>query len=58
MIRRIGGLAEALPSDADLRRLVGVVAHVYSTPLSEVMAMELRDLFPWAKAAAEMLRGK
>ena len=56
VIRRIGTLAEALPSDADLRRLVGLVAHVYSTPLSEVMAMELRDLFPWANAAAVLLR--
>ena len=49
-------MAESLPSEAELRRAAGLVAHVYSTPLGEVLAMELRELGAWAASAAELLR--
>lgn len=49
-------MAESLPSEAELRRASGLVAHVYSTPLGEVMALSLRDLSLWAGDAAELLR--
>ena len=57
MIRRLGVLAEkALPSEADMRQAVGLVAHVFSTPLGEVLSLPLRDLYAWAGDAATLLR--
>lgn len=49
-------MAASLPSETALREAAGLVAHVYSTPLGEVLAMELRDLDAWARGAAELLR--
>lgn len=49
-------MAESLPSEAALSEAVGLVAHVYSTPLGDVLAMELRELGEWAQAAAALLR--
>lgn len=54
--RAIGAAAASLPSESALLDGAGLVAHVYSTPLSEVLAMELRDLDAWARAAAALLR--
>ena len=54
--RPIGAMAASLPSESALRDGAGLVAHVYSTPLSEVLAMELRDPDAWARAAAALLR--
>ena len=53
---RIGRCAAALPRPADLRRAVGYVAHVYSTPLPQVWEMMLADLVVWAGEAAELYR--
>ena len=49
-------MAAALPPEADLRRAAGLVARVFSTPLGEVLAMELRELAAWAGDAADMLK--
>lgn len=56
MFRPIGECAAALPSEADLRRAAGLVAHAFSTPLGEVLAMELRELAAWAGDAADLLK--
>ena len=49
-------MAATLPSEADARYAVGLVAHVYSTPLREVWAMPLRELAAWAHDAIALLR--
>ena len=54
--RPIGTTAATLPSEADARYAVGLVAHVYSTPLREVWAMPLRELAAWAHDAIALLR--
>ena len=46
----------ALPSPADLRKAVGYVAHVFSTPLPHVWEMELADLAVWAGEAVELYK--
>lgn len=48
-------MAESLPSETALRLASGLVAQAYSTPLGEVMALELRDLAMWARDAGELL---
>ena len=53
---RIGQCATALPAPADLRRAVGYVAHVFSTPLPQVWEMTLPDLAAWTAEAAELCR--
>ena len=53
---RIGRCAASLPTPADLRRMVGWVAHTFATPLPQVWEMELSDLAAWAAEAAEMYR--
>lgn len=55
-LRRIGACAASLPSETDLRLAVGLVAHAYSTPLGEVLALPLRELLAWAGDAARLLR--
>ena len=45
-----------LPPVAELRRTVGVVAHVFSTSLSEVWEMELRELDEWAAEAGRLVK--
>lgn len=49
-------MAESLPFETELRQASGLVAHVYSTPLREVMALEPHDLAMCARDAAELLR--
>ena len=49
-------MAESLPFETELHQASGLVAHVYSTPLREGMALEPRDLAMWARDAAELLR--
>lgn len=53
---RIGRCAASLPAPADLRRMVGWVAHTFATPLPQVWEMELSDLAAWTAEAAEMYR--
>ena len=53
---RIGRCAASLPAPADLRRMVGWVAHTFATPLPQVWEMELSDLAAWMAEAAEMYR--
>ena len=52
----VGQSARRLPSPADLRRAVGIVAHVFSTPIPAVWEMELADAFRWAVEGAKMMR--
>ena len=53
---RIGRCAASLPAPSDLRRMVGLVAHTYSTPLPQVWEMTLADLAAWASEAVDLYR--
>ena len=53
---RIGRCAASLPAPADLRRMVGWVAHTFATPLPQVWEMELSELAAWTAEAAELYR--
>lgn len=53
---RIGQYAAALPRPADLRRMVGLVAHTFATPLPQVWEMALPELTAWTAEAAELVR--
>ena len=39
-----------------MRHAVGLAAHVYSTPLSEVWEMEVADLLAWGGEAITLIR--
>lgn len=49
-------MAATLPSESAVREAVGLVAHVYSTPVGEVWAMPLRELAAWVVEADRLLR--
>ena len=49
-------MARCLPAPADLRRVVGVVAHTFSTPIPAVWEMELAEVLEWAQEAVALTR--
>lgn len=52
----VGRSARCLPAPADLRRVVGVVAHTFATPIPAVWEMELAEVLEWAQEAAALTR--
>ena len=54
--RRVGAIAAALPSPAALRQRVGLVAHVFSTPIPVVWGFGLRELFEWSDEAVSLMK--
>lgn len=51
-VRRVGVVvAGGLPTSDALRQRVGLVAHVFSTPIPAVWGFELRDLHQWVDEA-------
>ena len=53
---RVGAVAAALPAPAAMRQMVGLVAHVFSTPIPAVWEMGLGELFRWADEAGSLMR--
>lgn len=47
-VSAVGRSARCLPAPADLRRVVGVVAHTFATPIPAVWEMELAEVLEWA----------
>lgn len=54
--RRVGAIAAALPSPAALRQRVGLVAHVFATPIPVVWGFGLRELFEWTDEAVLLMK--
>ena len=50
-LTRVGDVAATLPAPAALLQMVGLVAHVFATPIPAVWQMELGELYRWTDEA-------
>ena len=56
LTRVVGEVAAALPATPALRQMVGLVAHVFATPIPVVWEMELAELYRWTDEAGSLVR--